>query len=200
MPADPAAAPDASSCATFAQVDQAAFRRTMGQFLTGVTIVGVTDPATGLVHGMTANAFLSVSVSLEPPLILVSVGGATHTHRILERSVNFGVSILRDGQERLALHMAGKQVRPGGFEFTGAEAGPVLTDCLASVSADIVSATRAGDHTLFVGQVTRLRPGTRGAQPLGYHRGRFVAAGPPTGEWPVSIADAWAGSLRSGWG
>jgi flavin reductase (DIM6/NTAB) family NADH-FMN oxidoreductase RutF len=170
----------------------------MGQFLSGVTIVAAVDPDTGLVHGMTASAF--VSVSLEPPLVLVSVGGATRTHEILERSACFGVSILRAGQEPLALRMAGKPVRASdGFEFAHREAGPVLADCLASVSADIASAIRAGDHTLFVGRVTRLDTGSA-ALPLAYHRGRFISAGPPTGEWPVSVADAWAGSLRSGWG
>jgi flavin reductase (DIM6/NTAB) family NADH-FMN oxidoreductase RutF len=59
---------------------------------------------------------------------------------------------------------------------------------------------RAGDHTLFVGRVSRLNSGSAGALPLTYHRGRFISAGPPTGEWPLSITDAWAGSLRSGWG
>ncbi len=179
-------------------IDQDLFRRTMGQFLTGVTIVAALDPAAGQVHGMTASAFLSVS--LEPPLILVSIGGATRTHQVLQRAGRFGVSILRAGQEPLALRMAGKPVTAAGFQFADLGAGPVLADCLASVSADITSVTPAGDHTLFVGRATRLNAGSAGQPPLAYQRGRFITAGAPTGDWPVSLADAWAGSLRSGWG
>lgn len=170
----------------------------MGQFLTGVTVVAVVDPETAAVHGMTANAFMSVS--LEPALIVVSIGGATHTHQILERATRFGVSILREGQERVALRLAGKTGMTEQLDFVEQPSGPVLRDCLVSVCADVASTVRAGDHTLFVGSVTAINTRATHARPLAYHRGRFVSMGSPTGDWPVDIADAWAGSLHSGWG
>lgn len=181
-----------------AHIDGAAFRQAMGQFLTGVTIVGAVDPDTSRVHGMTANAFMSVS--MEPPLVVVSVGGATRTHAILARSTCFGVSILREGQERLALHLAGRPSMNEHPDFVDVPSGPVLRDCLVSVCADITSTVRAGDHTLVIGAITRIATPMPAARPLAYHRGRFISAGVPTGEWPVDLLDAWAGSLRSGWG
>jgi len=179
-------------------MDTGTFRRGMGQFLTGVTVVAALDCEVDAVHGMTANAFMSVS--LEPPLVLVSIGGATRMHRILERSVSFGVSILREGQEPVALQLAGNVKHSKALEFAELDSGPVLADCLASVCADIASTTRVGDHTLFIGTATQINLRAPRARPLAYHRGRFVAVGAPTGDWPLDIADAWAGSLRSGWG
>lgn len=180
------------------RIDDATFRYAMGQFPTGVTVVAAIDPQTATVHGMTANAF--VSVSMEPALVLVSIGGATRTHQLLENSLTFGVSILREGQERVALQFAGRPVGLEPFEFVHQESGPVLRDCLVSVCAEVVSTVRAGDHTLFIAAITRIDSVSTQARPLTYHRGRFMSLGSPTGDWPIDIADAWAGSLRSGWG
>lgn len=178
--------------------DSAAFRQAMGQFLTGVTVVAAVDPDTHVVHAMTANAFMSVS--LEPPLVVISVGGATRTHHILQRCTSLGISVLREGQERVALRLAGKAVGGPEVEFLTEDAGPVLRDCLVSVCADISSTVRAGDHTLFVATVTRIHNRHPHGRPLAYHRGRFLSVGPSTGDWPVDIGDAWAGSMHSGWG
>ncbi len=170
----------------------------MGALLTGVTVVAAVDAETGQVHGMTANAFMSVS--MEPPLVVLGVGRAAHMHGVLERSGTFGVSILLEGQEELALHMAGKETDTRAVEFAHLGAGPVLVECLASLSATIVSTIVAGDHSLVVGEVTRL-DGPRGqVRALAFHRGRlapFQAAG---SVWKVDMEDVWAGSLRSSWG
>jgi flavin reductase len=178
------------------------FRRVMGQFLSGVTIVGVLEPADGpnpaRVHGMTANAFMSVS--LDPALIVVSVGGATHTHSVLEQCTSFGVSILRQGQERIALQFAGKPGVEEAVEFDHDSDGPVLRDCLTSVCAALVTSVRAGDHTLFIGEVTKIFPGRSESRPLAYHHGQFVLTGERTGDWPVDLWDAWVGALHSRWG
>ncbi len=178
------------------------FRRAMGQFLSGVTVVGVLEPADGpdpaRVHGMTANAFMSVS--LDPALVVVSVGGATHTHHLLEQCTSFGVSILRQGQENIALQFAGKAGVGEAVEFEHNSDGPVLRDCLTSMCAALVTSVRAGDHTLFIGEVSRIFPGRLESRPLAYHRGQFVLAGERTGDWPVDLWDAWAGALHSRWG
>jgi flavin reductase (DIM6/NTAB) family NADH-FMN oxidoreductase RutF len=81
-------------------VDAGQMRRTLGRFTTGVTVV--TTARGEDVHAMTANAF--TSVSLEPPLVLVSIDKRTRMHALLPDTRRFGVSVLSSDQERTAWH------------------------------------------------------------------------------------------------
>src|SRR3984893_14884942 len=92
-----------------AAVEEAAreLRRVMGRFATGVTVVTTTERDT--IHGMTANAFLSVS--LRPPLVLVSLGRC-RMNEMLPRTLRYGVSVLSHDQEHLAAHFAGRRPAP----------------------------------------------------------------------------------------
>ena len=81
-----------------------AFRRTLGMFATGVTII--TTQAGDQVHGMTANAFMSVS--LQPPLVLISVDKRAKMNALLHEGVRFGVNVLADDQRELSDHFAGR--------------------------------------------------------------------------------------------
>ena len=83
-----------------------AFRRTLGMFATGVTII--TTQSGDQVHGMTANAFMSVS--LRPPLVLISVDKRAKMNNLLREGVRFGVNVLAEDQRELSDHFAG---RPG---------------------------------------------------------------------------------------
>src|SRR5438876_11429781 len=85
-------------------VDPKSFRNALGRFATGVTVV--TTVAPDGVHGMTANAF--TSVSLDPPLVLVPVAKQARTHEYLSQARRFGVSILSAEQEPSAWHLAGR--------------------------------------------------------------------------------------------
>ena len=87
-------------------IDTRLFRRVMGRFATGVTVI--TAEAEGGVRGMTANAFMSGS--LTPPLCLISVAKKARMHDALKDSGHFGVSILAQGQERISQHFAGQGV------------------------------------------------------------------------------------------
>lgn len=149
-------------------VDPVAFRRTLGSFLTGVTVVSAVRDAR--VHGMTASAFLSVS--LEPPLVLVSVQKTAHMHAHLADAGAFAVSVLPEGTEVISNHFAG---RPDpGLELRWQHEGvvtPVLADALAWVDCTLEQAIPAGDHTLFLGRVRGL--GWREGRPLAYFRGRY---------------------------
>ena len=82
-------------------------RQVMGRFATGVTVVTTTQRDT--IHGMTANAFLSVS--LRPPLVLVSLGRCRMSE-MLPRTGRYGVSVLASDQEHFAAHFAGQRVSP----------------------------------------------------------------------------------------
>ena len=83
-------------------------RQVMGRFATGVTVVTTTHRDT--IHGMTANAFLSVS--LRPPLVLVSLGRCRMSE-MLPRTGRYGVSVLASDQEHFAAHFAGQRDLPG---------------------------------------------------------------------------------------
>src|SRR5579871_3442638 len=88
------------------EIDPAHFRRVMGRFATGVTVITAT--VAGETRGMTANAFMSGS--LDPPLCVVSVGKKARMHGFLLESGHFGVNILARGQEALIGHFAGRPV------------------------------------------------------------------------------------------
>ena len=85
-------------------VDLMLFRRVMGRFATGVTVI--TAEAEGGVRGMTANAFMSGSLS--PPLCIISVARKAKLHTLLATSRTFGVSMLAQGQEAISRHFAGQ--------------------------------------------------------------------------------------------
>lgn len=139
----------------------------MGRFVTGVTVV--TTRLGERVHGMTANAFLSVSI--DPPLILVSVSQRARMHGYLLEAGRYGVSILSEDQEAVSDHFAGR-VREG-LDLQFEERGdiPLIAGALAQVVARVVEAHPVGDHTLFIGEVEHLFH--REGRPLCYYAGRY---------------------------
>ena len=86
-----------------AAIDSRALRNACGLFATGITVV--TTEVDGDVHGMTANAFMSVS--LDPPLLVISVGHKARLHDLLKQTGRYAVSILRHDQEDYSSHFAG---------------------------------------------------------------------------------------------
>jgi len=142
-------------------------RAVLGRFCTGVTVV--TTALDGDVHAMTANAF--TSVSLEPPLVLVSIDRRAKMHRLLPDSGRYGVSVLAAGQERLASHFAGRPLAEPGELFEDVDGVPLLHGAIAHVSCRLHAAHAAGDHTLYLGCVEFLRsmPG----EPLVFTGGSF---------------------------
>lgn len=151
-------------------IDPLMMRSAMGSFATGVTVI--TNADDGGVHGMTANAFMSVS--LEPPLVLISLGNKAKMAARLSESDQYGVSILAHSQESVARLFAGPRhpMRPPEFEWLGGV--PVIAGSLVQLRARIVDRHLAGDHTLFIGQVEQLE--MRDGQPLLFHTGAFKLA------------------------
>jgi flavin reductase (DIM6/NTAB) family NADH-FMN oxidoreductase RutF len=148
-------------------IDPKAFRNTMGRFATGVTVV--TTVVDEKIHGMTASAFLSVS--LDPPLVLVSVDRRAHLHAILAEGSRYGVSLLNADQAAYSQHFAGFGAPDLQPEFTWVEGFPLLKEALGHVIARVVDAHAAGDHTLFIGQVEYLA--WFEGDPLLYFRGQY---------------------------
>ncbi len=141
-------------------------RQVMGRFATGVTIVTTTHR--DMIHGMTANAFLSVS--LRPPLVLVSLGRCRMSE-MLPRTGRYGVSVLASDQEHFAAHFAGQRVSPIDPEFVWHKDLPLLDGALAHVGCRVVDVHAAGDHVLWIGEVEHLHH--RDGEPLLFYRGRF---------------------------
>src|SRR5215208_6537611 len=131
-----------------------ALRRTLGMFATGVTVI--TTRGGEQVHGMTANAFMSVS--LEPPLVLISVDRRTRMCRLLHEGRTYGVSVLCESQSGLSDRFAG---RPGATEaeprFEMIHDTPLVEGALAHFVAKISRSYWGGDHSLFLGSVEYAR-------------------------------------------
>jgi flavin reductase (DIM6/NTAB) family NADH-FMN oxidoreductase RutF len=129
--------------------DTRQFRHALGRFASGVTVVTAMDG--GKPHGMTANAF--VSVSLDPPLVLVSVDKRATMHRILSGGRKYGVSVLAQDQEKFSNHFAGRIIEGLHTPFFDHNGVPLLEGSVAYFVAEIVDAHTAGDHTLFIARV-----------------------------------------------
>ena len=142
------------------------FRQVMGRFATGVTVVTTVERNT--VHGMTANGFLSVS--LRPPLVLVSLGRC-RMNEMLPRSGRYGVSVLSREQQHFAAHFAAQKPSPVEPTFTWQNGLPLLEGALAHLVCRVADVHRAGDHVLWIGEVEYLDH--RDDEPLLFYTGRF---------------------------
>jgi flavin reductase (DIM6/NTAB) family NADH-FMN oxidoreductase RutF len=150
-----------------------ALRRTLGMFATGVTIV--TTRVGDQVHGMTANAFMSIS--LEPPLVMVSVDRRSRMCGRLYQGRTYGVSILAAGQEAISDRFAGRGGAPLGNDprFDLIHDTPLVDGALAHFVAGVVRTYWGGDHSLFLGRVEYAR--CHGGTPLLFHGGRYERLG-----------------------
>jgi flavin reductase (DIM6/NTAB) family NADH-FMN oxidoreductase RutF len=145
-----------------------AFRRTLGMFATGVTVL--TTRVGEQVHGMTANAFMSVS--LRPPLVLISIDRRAKMGGMLHEGTRFGVSVLEARQTGLSDRFAGRvadDLPEATFEVV--HETPLVEGALAHLVARVVRSYWGGDHSLFLGQVEFARYGE--GRPLLFHGGRY---------------------------
>jgi flavin reductase (DIM6/NTAB) family NADH-FMN oxidoreductase RutF len=147
-----------------------ALRRTLGMFATGVTVI--TALRDEQVHGMTANAFMSVS--LEPPLVLISVDRRTKMCGFLHEGMHYGVSVLCATQAALSDRFAGRSSEEEP-RFAIVKETPLVEGALAHFVARVERSYWGGDHSLFLGRVeyARQNEGT----PLLFHGGRYEKLG-----------------------
>jgi flavin reductase (DIM6/NTAB) family NADH-FMN oxidoreductase RutF len=152
-------------------VDQSEFRRVMGHFATGVTVI-TTHDGKGKLAGLTANAVSSVS--LNPPLVLVCVDKNAESYPCFAASQVFAINVLSEEQEAISRRFA----KSGGEKFSGlgyklgATGAPLLADTIAHLECDIRHAFDAGDHTIYVGEVRNLGVESE-LDPLLYFRGGY---------------------------
>jgi flavin reductase len=149
------------------------FRKAMGCFATGVTVITVDQD--GEVHGMTANAF--TAVSLDPVLVLVCVEHRARTHAHLHERKRFGVNVLRSDQQSISEYYARstethQHPEAAGARFDRTDQGtPVLHGALAYLECRLHSAQPAGDHTIFIAEVEEVV--VREGEPLLYFRAQY---------------------------
>lgn len=149
-------------------IDPRQFRTTLGRFATGITVVSMRQG--NEIHGITVNAFLSVS--LDPPLVAVSIDKRANAHQTLLETDRFGVSVLRHDQEALSNHFAGRPVGTVPDPFEEQAGFPVVAGALAQLVCSTVDRYETGDHTLFVGRVEALTHAD--GIPLLYYQGRYA--------------------------
>jgi flavin reductase (DIM6/NTAB) family NADH-FMN oxidoreductase RutF len=149
-------------------IDGRAFRDCVGEFATGVTVV--TTEHEGRVAGMTLNSF--TSVSLDPLIVLVSLGHGSRTLELVQASRRFAISVLHRDQREVAIAFA----RPGA-PFPREHVRETYDDFLvvrgaaATHHCEVHDIVRAGDHDLVLGAVVGITHD--GGEPLVFHRGRF---------------------------
>lgn len=160
-------------------VVDAGLREVMARFATGVTVVTVGGER---MHGMTANAF--TSVSLDPPQVLCCVAHTTTMHDAITASGSFAVSILAADQEALARYFADRRRPRGAGQFAAVDwhpgpstGAPLLAGALAWLECDLVTAHASGDHSIFVGAPLGLSRGCAGPA-LTFYDGVFGRIGP----------------------
>jgi 3-hydroxy-9,10-secoandrosta-1,3,5(10)-triene-9,17-dione monooxygenase reductase component len=156
-------------------VDPTAFRTLMSRWATGVSVV--TAHHAGRDAGLTVNALLSVS--LDPPAILVSLSNDVDTLPLIERAGHFGVTFLSADQRSLSEQFA--QTLPSEEKFEGVprHRGPqgsaLLDGGLAAVECGLLSRSRTFDHTLVIGQVIYTEIGVE-RTPLVFYRSGYAEA------------------------
>ena len=157
-----------------APIDPRAFRRALGSFLTGVTVVA-TLQEDGSPRGFTANSF--TSVSLDPPLVLVCIAKAASSCPVFTSAPHFSVNILAEHQASVSMLFASKTADK--FAQAAWRRGPAGSPIVDGVAAwfdcyrhDVVD---AGDHVILIGRVAGFEE--RPANPLGYCKGAHITFG-----------------------
>ena len=154
-------------------LDPEQLRHAMRAWTTGVTIV--TASHKGQRYGMTVNSF--TSISLEPPLISVSLRKLTHTYELVEKSGEFAVTILSSNQNELSDRFAGK-IPDVADRFDGVETESLLIDAplikggTAYFNCRVMNTIPFGESTLFIAEVIAAR-GEGEGEPLVYHNREY---------------------------
>lgn len=148
-------------------IDDRIFRDAMGKFVTGITVVTTKDDKD--IHGMTVNAFMSIS--LDPKLIAISIDENASMYTKLQETKRFGISILKEEQKEISMIFAKQMERDRDIQYTFQDGVPVIEDTLATISCSVKDMVKAGDHMIFIGEVTALT--VNDGEPILYFDGDY---------------------------
>ena len=155
-------------------IEKNELRRVMGHFATGVTVI-TTIRKSGELHGLTANAF--TSVSLVPPLLLICVDKKAESYPCFDESKVFTVNVLAHDQEALSRTFAvsgGEKFRGVAYHM-GANGVPILDGTIAYIECKVTRAFDGGDHTIYVGEIEQAE--AHEGKPLLFFRGGYRELG-----------------------
>ena len=160
------------------EIDIADFRRALGQFPTGVTVITTRD-AQGQPVGMTASSFNSVS--LDPPLVLWSIERSAYGADVFRNASHFAVNVLGKQQAAISNQFARRGGdKFAGIEFCDGEGGcPVLTGTAANFQCSLWQCYEGGDHLILVGEVQAYSHSAN-TMPLVFARGSYAVSAPQT--------------------
>lgn len=152
-------------------VDPRAFRKTAGQFPTGVAVVATEVKEE--IHAITVNSL--TSVSLDPILMLVCVDKRAKMAEFMQQTKGFSVNFLRDEQQALSTYFAGgwKEKAPPPFRFVVWTGGPRLEGCAGAIGCRLHQLIEGGDHWIVIGEVVALHSGVEPRYPLVFHGGMY---------------------------
>lgn len=174
--------------------DPKAFRRALGSFATGITVITATAPDASQA-GVTANSFNSVS--LDPPLILWSISKNSGSYPVFENASHFAVNILAADQIDVSNHFA----RPSEDKFKGVNFSlglgdaAILPDTSACFQCERYQTLDGGDHWILIGKVVSFND--TGRAPLVYHGGAYSALIPHAGSKPKNTATSDAAQSKN---
>ena len=148
-------------------------RAVMRAWTSGVTIVTAAEG--GEQHGMTVSSF--TSISLAPPLIVISLQTVSRTYELVSRAQAFGVTILAAGQQAIAERFAGRGLeRDARFEGVETETlvtgAPFIKGGLAYLDCRVTQSIPSGMNTIFIAEVVAVRADDR-QPPLVYHDRKY---------------------------
>ncbi|CAA7623668.1 Flavin-dependent monooxygenase, reductase subunit HsaB [Candidatus Terasakiella magnetica] len=160
-------------------LDSRSFRKALGCFASGVTVVTTLIPGSNDPVGVTVSAFSSLS--LDPPLVLFCLGNQTSSLESFKSFGHFAINILSEHQRDMSIRFASRnEDKWQGVNWTkGASGVPLLGGCLASLECSLSQVVDGGDHKIFIGKVERITH-QEGGSPLIYFRGSYLELGPPS--------------------
>ncbi|MDC7713667.1 flavin reductase [Vogesella sp. LYT5W] len=152
-------------------IDVMEFRKALGAFVTGVTVVS-TRQSDGTPRGFTANSF--TSVSLDPALLLICIGKTAASYPVFSDTQQFSISILAEDQKQVSSIFASKAADK--FEqvawHQGVTGSPIIDGAAAWFDCVTHQLVDAGDHIILIGRVVDFS--NTAASPLGYGRGAYL--------------------------
>ena len=157
---------------TGAEIDQRAFRDTLGHYASGITIISGIDEEGPI--GFTCQSFYSVST--EPPLVSFSVMTNSTTYPRVRETGKFAVNVLAHDQHTVSNQFARKGTdKWAGVSWNPTVAGnPVIADTLMWLDCDIWAEHEAGDHYIVIGRVNEMSPASwHKEEPLLYFKGQY---------------------------
>ncbi|MEN2766324.1 flavin reductase family protein [Ornithinibacillus xuwenensis] len=148
-------------------MDDRLYRDALGRFATGVTVV--TTEYNHHIMAMTVNAFMSVSLS--PKLIAISIDQKARMYHPLQQTGQFGISILTEDQELHSRHFAKQLKDEQLISFKMLKGVPILEDSLASLACRVTEKVKAGDHLLFIAEVSDFN--VSNGEPIIFYGGKY---------------------------